>query len=101
MEVEVSKNKKNKLIVNKKISRRDAIKSIGYLAIGALASPALIRSAHAANPIKVGVISPLSGAWTVYGKAHIAGFELAVDEINAKGGVLGRKMELVIGDSKN
>ena len=99
----MKKNKKNKSIVNKKISRRDAIKSIGYLAMGTmgvLASPALIRSAHAASPIKVGVISPLSGAWTVYGKAHIAGFELAVDEINAKGGVLGRKMEIVVGDSK-
>lgn len=103
MEDEVKKNKKNKSIVNKKISRRDAIKSIGYLAMGTmgvLASPALIRSAHAASPIKVGVISPLSGAWTVYGKAHIAGFELAVDEINAKGGVLGRQMEIVVGDSK-
>ncbi len=103
MEDELKKNKKNKSIVNKKISRRDAIKSIGYLAMGTmgvLASPALIRSAHAASPIKVGVISPLSGAWTVYGKAHIAGFELAVDEINAKGGVLGRQMEIVVGDSK-
>jgi urea transport system substrate-binding protein len=50
--------------------------------------------------IRVGVISPLSGAWTVYGKAHSAGFQLAVDEINAAGGTLGRKWELVIADSK-
>ena len=58
------------------------------------------RAAGAARPIKVGIIWPLTGAWTVYGKAHIAGFELAVDEINAAGGVLGRKFELVVADSK-
>jgi urea transport system substrate-binding protein len=65
-----------------------------------LAAPGIIRRASAADPIKVGVISPLTGAWTVYGKAHSAGFELAVDEINAAGGVLGRKFEIVLGDSK-
>lgn len=50
--------------------------------------------------IKVGVISPLSGAWTVYGRAHHAGFMLAVDEINAKGGTLGRKWKVITADSK-
>jgi urea transport system substrate-binding protein len=94
------KKKNTNSIVNKKISRRDVVKSIGYLSAGILAAPALIRPAYAADPIKVGIISPLTGAWTVYGKAHIAGFELAVDEINAGGGVLGRKLQLVVGDSK-
>ena len=49
----------------------------------------------------MGLISPLTGAWTVYGKAHSAGFELGVDEINAAGGVLGRKIEIVVGDFKD
>ncbi|MBX6324281.1 MAG: substrate-binding protein, partial [Rhodospirillaceae bacterium] len=65
-----------------------------------LAAPAIIRRASAADPIKVGVISPLTGAWTVYGRAHASGFELAVDEINAKGGILGRRVEIVLADSK-
>jgi urea transport system substrate-binding protein len=70
-------------------------------AIGAtFSAPGILRHARGAQPIKVGVISPLTGAWTVYGKAHIAGFELAVEEINAKGGVLGRPLEVVVGDSK-
>lgn len=72
---------------------------VGAAAAGMVA-PAFIRSAYAADPIKIGVISPLTGAWTVYGKAHISGFQLAVEEINAAGGVLGRKLEIVIGDSK-
>ncbi len=80
-------------------SRRFFLKAAGVGAM-AVASPALIRSAAAAGPIRVGVISPLTGAWTVYGKAHISGFQLAVDEINASGGVLGRQIEIVIGDSK-
>lgn len=80
-------------------SRRHFLKAAGAGAM-IVASPALIRSAAAASPIRVGVISPLTGAWTVYGKAHISGFQLAVDEINAAGGVLGRQIEIVIGDSK-
>jgi urea transport system substrate-binding protein len=81
------------------LSRRRVLKSMG--AAGAvLAAPTLIRRASAAEPIRVGVISPLTGAWTVYGKAHIAGFELAVDEINKAGGVLGRQLEIVVGDSQ-
>ncbi len=80
-------------------SRRTFLKTTGLGAV-ALAAPPIIRPARAANPIKVGVISPLTGAWTVYGKAHISGFQLAVEEINAAGGVLGRQIEIVIGDSK-
>jgi urea transport system substrate-binding protein len=85
------------------VTRRVALKALGAstaLAAGSLAAPAIIRSASAADPIRVGVISPLTGAWTVYGRAHSAGFQMAVDEINAKGGVLGRPLEVVIGDSK-
>jgi urea transport system substrate-binding protein len=80
-------------------SRRTFLKTSGLGAV-ALAAPPIIRPARATDPIKVGVISPLTGAWTVYGKAHISGFQLAVEEINAAGGVLGRQIEIVIGDSK-
>jgi urea transport system substrate-binding protein len=83
----------------KRLSRRTALKGLAASA-AVVAAPMTISRAFAADPIRVGVISPLTGAWTVYGKAHISGFELAVDEINAAGGVLGRKFEMVVGDSK-
>ena len=86
-----------------RITRRTALQTIGAttaLATGTLAAPAIIKRASAADPIRVGVISPLTGAWTVYGRAHSAGFQMAVDEINEKGGVLGRPFEVVLGDSK-
>ncbi|HYG87331.1 MAG TPA: substrate-binding protein [Azospirillum sp.] len=81
------------------VTRRTALKGMAAAAVS-VAAPSIITKAWAATPIKVGVISPLTGAWTVYGKAHFSGFELAVDEINKAGGVLGRPIEIVVGDSK-
>jgi branched-chain amino acid transport system substrate-binding protein len=56
--------------------------------------------ASAAEPIKIGFPIPLSGPTAVYGEPVLKGAELAVSEINAKGGVLGRKLELLSRDSK-
>ncbi len=89
----------SKDITKATISRRTVLKGI-TAAAGVSVAPTFIKNLRAADNIKVGIISPLTGAWTVYGKAHISGFELAVDEINAAGGVLGRQLELVVGDSK-
>jgi len=93
-----------------RIDRRSLLKA-SLFGAGAIAAPSLLSACSpksagggggnsSSGPIRVGVISPLSGAWTVYGKAHSAGFQLAVDEINAAGGSLGRKWELVVTDSK-
>lgn len=49
-------------------------------------------------PIKVGVIAGLSGAGTSYGLGIQQGAEMAVEEINAEGGINGRTLELVIVD---
>ena len=57
-------------------------------------------AANAAGTIKIGFPVPLSGVVAVYGKPVLEGAELAVAEINAKGGVLGRKLELLPRDSK-
>lgn len=81
-------------------TRRTVLKALTAAGTGALAMPFVVRQPWAATPIRIGVVSPLTGAWTVYGKAHFSGFELAVEEINAKGGVLGRPIEIVVGDSK-
>jgi branched-chain amino acid transport system substrate-binding protein len=54
----------------------------------------------AEGSIKIGFPMPLSGPTAVYGPPILKGAEMAVDEINAKGGVLGRKLELSSRDSK-
>ncbi|MEA2142081.1 MAG: branched-chain amino acid transport system substrate-binding protein [Solirubrobacteraceae bacterium] len=47
------------------------------------------------DPIKVALIPPLSGALGVFGKDTVTAWRFAADEVNAKGGVDGRKVELV------
>jgi branched-chain amino acid transport system substrate-binding protein len=69
---------------------------VALWAAGALAP----LSATAADTIKIGFPMPLSGPAAVYGVPVTKGAELAVADINAKGGVLGRKLELLPRDSK-
>src|SRR5690606_29729426 len=54
---------------------------------------------NSSEPLKIGVIGPLSGPLARGGEDHLRGYQLAVDEVNEKGGVNGRKVELVPGDA--
>jgi len=47
-----------------------------------------------ANTFKIGVITSLTGSNAAFGQAHKNGYTIALEEINAKGGVLGKKVEL-------
>jgi branched-chain amino acid transport system substrate-binding protein len=60
----------------------------------------LSSAALAAETIKIGFPIPLSGPTAVYGEPVLKGAEMAVAEINAKGGVLGRQLEILSRDSK-
>ncbi len=56
---------------------------------------------YAADPIRIGIAAPFSGAAATYGLDTKRGAELAAEEINAKGGILGgRQIELVYEDDK-
>jgi len=57
-------------------------------------------TAEAQKPIKVGFPMILSGAGALYGEPALKGAQMFVEEINAKGGVLGRKLELLPRDTK-
>src|SRR5262249_3232916 len=61
----------------------------------------LTTGAGAQDAVKVGVIQPLTGAFAASGNYVANGAKIAADEINAKGGVLGKKIELVIEDNKS
>lgn len=52
------------------------------------------------DTIKLGVLAPLTGEVSVYGVAAKNGIDLAVGEINAAGGVLGKQIELMVEDEK-
>ncbi|MBN9510983.1 MAG: ABC transporter substrate-binding protein [Alphaproteobacteria bacterium] len=84
-------------------SRRSLIK--GSAAIGAigalqLASPFII-SARGEVPLRIGMIDPLSGSYAAVARSEVEGAKLGVAEVNAKGGILGRQVELLVEDSAN
>ena len=68
------------------------------LAAVVLAAPA---AAQQAEPLKIGVIQPLSGPVAASGNYIRMGAEIARDWINAKGGVLGRQVQLLVEDNKS
>lgn len=74
---------------------------IGLLALP-LALPLVLGIAHAAppEPVKIGVIGPFSGPSSDFGKPMLQGIEVAIDELNAVGGYLGRPLALVIKDDE-
>jgi branched-chain amino acid transport system substrate-binding protein len=79
--------------------RRRTILQAG-LTIGAaqLASPFVVKSL-ADETVKIGLDNPLTGTYAALGKNELIGAQLAIDQINAKGGILGRQAELLVEDS--
>ena len=73
------------------------LRIITMLLAAALAAP---LAAHAQKTIKVGFPMILSGPGALFGEPALKGAQMYVEEINAKGGVLGRKIELVVRDTK-
>jgi branched-chain amino acid transport system substrate-binding protein len=80
------------------IGRRNLVKS-GLALVGAQIAAPFVRTARAADAIKIGIDNPLTGPYAALGKNELAGCQIALDEINAKGGVLGHRVEFVIEDS--
>ncbi len=58
-------------------------------------------TAHAADPIKIGLVTALSGQSARAGEALTRGATIAIEEINKQGGVLGRPLELVRRDDES
>jgi branched-chain amino acid transport system substrate-binding protein len=58
-------------------------------------------AAQSDGPIKLGALVPMSGAGGAFGPGILAAQQLVVDEVNAAGGVLGRKLALVIEDDQS
>ena len=72
------------------------------LAAGALQvfSP-FVRTARAADAVKIGLDNPLTGPLASLGKNELIGCQMAIDAINAKSGILGRPVELIVEDSSS
>jgi branched-chain amino acid transport system substrate-binding protein len=86
------------------IRQKTKLRSPTFLLIAALLLASLLVAcgggAGESETLKVGFIGPMTGEYSVWGEDHLAAAQLTVDEWNEKGGVLGRQIELVVGDSQ-
>jgi len=84
----------------KSLSRRSVLKgAAGTVAAGVMGLPAISRAQ--ADVVKIGHLTPRTGFLGTLGEYAVQAADLAVEEINAAGGVMGRKIELLKEDSVN
>lgn len=76
-----------------KVSFRNVLMLLGIAAV--VFGMAMLPASAGAQTIKIGWAGPLTGDQAFFGKTYMNGAQMALDEINAKGGVLGKKLELV------
>ncbi|HKR97678.1 MAG TPA: ABC transporter substrate-binding protein, partial [Candidatus Angelobacter sp.] len=72
-----------------------------FLALAITSLGTLTAPVWGQGTIKVGVITSITGSLAAFGEAHKNGYAIALDEINAKGGVLGKKIELDFYDDQS
>src|ERR1700750_1043457 len=82
------------------INRRTILKSGAAIAAAQFSSPYII-SARGETPIKIGMVDPLTGVYAAIAQNEVVGAKYAVEQINAKGGIMGRPIELLVEDSAN
>lgn len=81
--------------------RKSNITRRGVIAGGAalMASPVVLRNALGADPFKIGLFYAASGPAALFGPTQKASAELAVEQINKAGGIMGRQIQLLLADA--
>ena len=78
--------------------RRRILQAAATLGVAQMTGPFIIQ-ARGEQAIKIGLNDPLTGTYAELGKNEQIGCEYAIEQINAKGGILGRQVQLVVEDS--
>lgn len=86
------------LVTKRPISRRRVLAGTAAASLVAIASPPIV-TALGETPLKLGWIDPFTGTYAALGTSQLNGAKMAVAEINKKGGVLGRELEILAEDS--
>jgi branched-chain amino acid transport system substrate-binding protein len=82
------------------VSRRTLIRAGVVVGAAQVASPFVIK-ARGEEPIRIGMVDPLTGILSALAQSEVEGAKYAVDAVNKKGGILGRQVQLLIEDSAN
>src|SRR5258708_35302800 len=83
-----------------KFNRRTLIQGAAALGAFQVASPFSIE-ARGETAIRIGMVDPLTGVYAAPAGNEVMGAKLAIEQMNAKGGILGRQVELLVEDSAN
>ncbi len=81
------------------LKRRGLLKAGAAASVSSLVLPE-VTWAQSETPVKIGDIDPRTGTYAALGENQIRGATMAVDEINKKGGILGRPVQLLVEDSQ-
>jgi len=84
--------------LSRAIHRRGLLRAGAAVGLLPLARP-FVQTAHSAETVKIGLDNPLTGTFAALGKNELIGAQLAIEQINAKGGIDGRQVELLVEDS--
>ena len=82
------------------VDRRTVLKTSAAIAAVQFSSPFIIK-ARGETPVKIGFVDPLTGVYAAIAQSEVVGAKYATEEINKKGGILGREVQLLIEDSAN
>ncbi|MGC2179394.1 MAG: ABC transporter substrate-binding protein [Bradyrhizobium sp.] len=82
------------------VDRRTVLRTGATLAAVQFASPFIIK-ARGETPVRIGMVDPLTGVYAALALNEVVGAKFAIEEINKKGGILGRPLELLVEDSAN
>ncbi len=82
------------------LGRRRVLQAAAVVSAVQVASPYLI-AARGEVPVRIGMVDPITGVYAAVAVDEVDGAKLAVAQINKKGGVLGRQLDLLVEDSAN
>jgi branched-chain amino acid transport system substrate-binding protein len=82
------------------VDRRTILKGAGLVAASQIVAPFVV-TARGESPVRIGMIDPLTGVYAAPAGNEVMGAKLAIEHLNAKGGILGRQVELLVEDSAN
>jgi len=71
------------------VDRRTILKTSAALAAAQFSSPFIIQ-ARGETPVKIGMVDPMTGVYAAIAQSEVVGAKFAAEEINKKGGILGR-----------
>ena len=91
----------DKPVLDTAVRRRTLLKAGVALGASQVIAAPFIVSALGEEPVKIGMVNPLTGVLSALAQSEVDGAKYAEAEINGKGGILGRQVQLLVEDSAN